>query len=219
MLRPVYGWRLKSEIVELLAERVHIILTRCFRLIPRFFLFEACLIPDFPFLHRMVRGREILFCVDRGDPLFDSSLVSSQQAVKILIFHHSYPAIPRNAQNRKPDSIIATGSVNTQAISRFRTVANWSPEWFAIIVPATPDDSTCVVLTGNPSMSAVLIVTIAVISAAAPCPYVRWSLPIFSPTVTTMRFQPIMVPRPSAIATATFTQVGMNLVARSICFL
>jgi hypothetical protein len=40
-------------------------------------------------------------------------------------------------------------------------------------------------------------------------------LPIFSPTVTTMRFQPIMVPRPSAIATATFTQVGMNLVALS----
>jgi hypothetical protein len=40
-------------------------------------------------------------------------------------------------------------------------------------------------------------------------------LPIFSPTVTTMRFQPIMVPRPSAIATATLTQSGMNLVALS----
>jgi hypothetical protein len=40
-------------------------------------------------------------------------------------------------------------------------------------------------------------------------------LPIFSPTVTTMRFQPIMVPRPSAMATAIFTQVGMNLVALS----
>src|SRR5579863_1259158 len=37
----------------------------------------------------------------------------------------------------------------------------------------------------------------------------------FSPTVTTMRFQPIIVPRPSAMATAIFTQLGMNLVASS----
>src|SRR4029077_2440696 len=51
--------------------------------------------------------------------------------------------------------------------------------------------------------------------AQAPWAYVKWVLPIFSPTVTTMRFQPTMVPRPSAIATATFTQVGMNLVAWS----
>ena len=41
-------------------------------------------------------------------------------------------------------------------------------------------------------------------------------MPIFSPTVTTMRFQPIMVPRPSASATATFTQTGMNLVSLSM---
>jgi hypothetical protein len=40
-------------------------------------------------------------------------------------------------------------------------------------------------------------------------------LPIFSPTVTTMRFQPTMVPSPSAMATAIFTQPGMNLVAPS----
>ena len=32
-----------------------------------------------------------------------------------------------------------------------------------------------------------------------------------------MRFQPIMVPRPSAIATATFTHTGMNLVSLSMC--
>ena len=30
-----------------------------------------------------------------------------------------------------------------------------------------------------------------------------------------VRFQPIIVPRPSAIATATLTQVGMNFVAAS----
>src|SRR6516225_6053999 len=39
----------------------------------------------------------------------------------------------------------------------------------------------------------------------------------FSPTVTTIRFQPIIVPQPSEKATATFTQSGMNLVSLSIC--
>jgi hypothetical protein len=32
-----------------------------------------------------------------------------------------------------------------------------------------------------------------------------------SPTVTTIRFHPTIVPRANAIATATFTGVGMNL--------
>ena len=32
------------------------------------------------------------------------------------------------------------------------------------------------------------------------------------PTVTTIRFQPTIVPKPKAIATATFTQVGMKRV-------
>jgi hypothetical protein len=40
-------------------------------------------------------------------------------------------------------------------------------------------------------------------------------LPIFSPTVTTMRFQPTMVPSPSASATDSFTRVAMNVVPRS----
>ena len=34
-----------------------------------------------------------------------------------------------------------------------------------------------------------------------------------------MRFQPIIVPKPKAMATATLTQVGMNLVEWSSCFL
>ena len=38
---------------------------------------------------------------------------------------------------------------------------------------------------------------------------------IFSPTVATMRFHPIMVPSPRAIATAAFTHTGMYLVASS----
>lgn len=37
--------------------------------------------------------------------------------------------------------------------------------------------------------------------------------------VTTMRFQPIIVPRPSAMATTTLTHQGMNFVALSKDFL
>ena len=47
----------------------------------------------------------------------------------------------------------------------------------------------------------------------------RCCLPIRSPTVTTMRFQPTMVPKPRARATATLTQSGMNLVALSTLLL
>ena len=42
------------------------------------------------------------------------------------------------------------GSVSTQAIASERTVLHCSPEWLAAMVPATPEDSTCVVLTGKP---------------------------------------------------------------------
>lgn len=42
-----------------------------------------------------------------------------------------------------------------------------------------------------------------------------WVLPIFSPTVMTILRQPIIAPSPRAIATATFTQSGMNFVAAS----
>ena len=43
-------------------------------------------------------------------------------------------------------------------------------ERFAAIGPATPDESTCVVLTGRPNQSASPIVPIATSSADAPCP-------------------------------------------------
>jgi hypothetical protein len=72
-------------------------------------------------------------------------------------------------KNKKPDSIIAMGSVNTHASNKFRTVLHCKPERFASMVPATPEDNTCVVLTGNPSPSAAPMVAMAVISAAAPC--------------------------------------------------
>src|ERR1700744_4009147 len=114
---------------------------------------------------------------------------------------------------REPESSIAAGRVSTQASAMLRIVDHCRPDPLAAIVPAIPDDSTWVVDTGKPYPSAAAIVAAAVISAHAPCAYVRWLLPIFSPTVTTMRFQPIMVPRPSAIATASLTHEGMNCVA------
>ena len=83
------------------------------------------------------------------------------------------------------------------------------------MVPATPEDNTCVVLTGSPKRSAAPMVVIATNSALAPWPYDRCVFPIFSQTVTTMRFQPIIVPSPSAMATAALTHTGMYLVALS----
>src|SRR5208283_5078740 len=79
------------------------------------------------------------------------------------------------------------------------------PDPLATIVPAMPEERMCVVLTGRPSTSAASMVANATSSADAPCAYVRCALPIFSPTVTTMRFQPIIVPSPSARDTAILT--------------
>ncbi len=55
-----------------------------------------------------------------------------------------------NAQNSVADSTMATGNVSTQSMIRLRTVAHCRPVPLAAMVPATPDDRTCVVLTGRP---------------------------------------------------------------------
>ena len=88
-----------------------------------------------------------------------------------------------------------------------RMVDHCNPLLLASMVPATPEESTCVVLTGYRIVRRKMV-HIATISADAPWAYVKWVFPIFSPTVTTMRFQPTMVPSPSAIATETLTQGG-----------
>src|SRR5439155_8419274 len=106
------------------------------------------------------------------------------------------------------ERIMVAGSVSSQASMIFFSVPPRTPEPFAHIDPATPDDNTCVVLTGRPPKSARPIVLIATSSAHAPWLYVRCDLPIFSPTVTTIRFQPTVVPTPSASATPSTTQVG-----------
>src|SRR2546421_1747800 len=58
--------------------------------------------------------------------------------------------IDANAQCNVPEITIAAGSVSTQARAMFRTVESCKPEPLAAIVPAMPDDSTCVVETGRP---------------------------------------------------------------------
>ena len=50
--------------------------------------------------------------------------------------------------------------MRTQAISRLRTVDICRPDLLAAIVPATPEESTCVVETGSPYISAAAIVEI-----------------------------------------------------------
>ena len=62
-----------------------------------------------------------------------------------------------------------TGSVRIHAMKMFRKVAIWRPDLFAAMVPATPEDRTCVVLTGSPKWSAARIVHIATNSADPPC--------------------------------------------------
>src|ERR1041385_8967699 len=95
--------------------------------------------------------------------------------------------------------IITTGNVRNQAIRILRTVSGWRffTPLLATILPATPEESTCVVLTGHPKLDDKPMVIAAAASALAPWAYVRCSLPIFSPTVLTIRFHPIMVPKPS----------------------
>ena len=49
-----------------------------------------------------------------------------------------------------PEMIIAAGRVSTHAMAMLRIVDHCSPDPFAAMVPAIPDDSTCVVETGSP---------------------------------------------------------------------
>src|ERR1039458_9853133 len=78
-------------------------------------------------------------------------------------------SILENSKYSTPESIIAAGNVSTQASAMLRIVDHCNPDPLAAMVPAIPDESTWVVETGNPRMSAAAIVAAAVISAQAPC--------------------------------------------------
>src|ERR1700739_2309455 len=75
----------------------------------------------------------------------------------------------RKSQNSDPESNAATGNVNTHAAAMLRSVDICRPLRLAAMVPATPELSTWVVLTGKPKLSAAEIVAIATSSAQAPC--------------------------------------------------
>ncbi len=62
----------------------------------------------------------------------------------------AHDAIHRNTVYRSAERTMQTGSVSIQARPILRTVAHWRPEPLAAIVPATPEERTCVVLTGRP---------------------------------------------------------------------
>ena len=84
------------------------------------------------------------------------------------------PAVAQVGLAGQPDVIVTPmhdlfSSVVTHAAAMLRTVAHCRPEPLAAIVPAMPDDRICVVLTGRPYMSAAPIVSMATISAEAPC--------------------------------------------------
>jgi hypothetical protein len=61
-----------------------------------------------------------------------------------------YFTIELKSQKRPPESSAAAGKVKIQAIAMSRIVESCRPLLFAAIVPATPEESTCVVLTGRP---------------------------------------------------------------------
>jgi hypothetical protein len=55
-----------------------------------------------------------------------------------------------NTKYSVPDNIMAAGNVRTHASAMLRRVTSWRPDPLAAMVPATPDESTWVVDTGNP---------------------------------------------------------------------
>jgi hypothetical protein len=55
-----------------------------------------------------------------------------------------------NSAYSDAERIIAAGSVNTHANAMFLKVDTCSPDPLAVMVPATPDESTWVVDTGKP---------------------------------------------------------------------
>src|ERR1700722_17389402 len=81
-----------------------------------------------------------------------------------------YPPDKNRCEKMKysePESRIDTGTASTQAIAMLRMVASCSPEPLAAMAPATPDDSTWVVETGRPNMSAAPMGAAATSSADA----------------------------------------------------
>lgn len=106
--------------------------------------------------------------------------------------------------------MIVIGSVIIHAIPIDLTVSicKFFIHHVAAIVQATHDESTCVVLTGNPKKEEKTIVKAVTISATAHSPYVIGCFPILVPNVSTIFFRPTIVQSPSTHPTVPTTQNG-----------
>ena len=106
--------------------------------------------------------------------------------------------------------MIVTGRVSTHAIPICFIVLKSSPSfpYSNPIVPATPDDMICVVETGSHTVEADSMVIAVMSDATVACAYESLCLPIFSPRVTTIRLQPIIVPSPRERDIIAITQAG-----------
>src|SRR5687768_11720302 len=95
-----------------------------------------------------------------------------------------------------PDNTTVTGKVSNHAIAIDLMVffCRFLIPLLATMEPAIPDDNTWVVLTGRLNEVAAWMVVAATNSALAPWAYERCCLPIFSPMVITILFQPTIVP-------------------------
>ena len=109
-------------------------------------------------------------CAERKRPVAGPFLSHFTGRAAVLLKGRARCSRPLRTGRRTPskacsEMIIAAGSVSTHAKAMLRTVASCSPEPFAAMVPAMPEDRTCVVETGNPRTSAAPMVAAARISA------------------------------------------------------
>lgn len=119
-----------------------------------------------------VNGEIGLFHVNRERVIFhglQEKKAPGEPDAFSLGLQQSYALKWRKTQKRPPESRAAAGRVKTQAMAMERSVDHWSPLPLATMVPAMPELSTCVVLTGRPNWSARMIVADATNSADAPC--------------------------------------------------
>lgn len=122
-----------------------------------------------------------------------------------------YTNIFCRTRNIPPARSVEAGRVSIHAMRIALIVPPWSQCFpcSCAIVPATHEERIWVVDTGRWKCDAVWIVIAVMSDATVACAYVSLSFPIFSPMVTTMRFQPTIVPRPSDMDIMMITQYGI----------
>ena len=100
-----------------------------------------------------VAGQLTAIKVRKGDRVKAGEVVAELSAIELPLQDVASLILRINwkiTQYSVPEITIAAGRVNTQAFAILRTVESCNPEPLAAIVPAIPDDKTCVVETGSP---------------------------------------------------------------------